>query len=208
LPQPAPTLVEPTSGTAEPVLPAFAIDVESSQRDAAAAIWPQPGKRRLIIGVACAALTLVAIVAVIAVSHKGSANSATAKAPALSSPAVPVPSAAPQPSPTPVNTLAGEPAKPNTKAQNSRVQEKSTHPIPGSTVPSTSPANQQKVVGGKCVLDPALISKALDQAERSRDQGKYDAAERQFRSVLACEPDNATARNGLERVLLAKQTAN
>jgi len=63
-------------------------------------------------------------------------------------------------------------------------------------------------VGGKCVLDPALISKALDQAERSRDQGKYDAAERQFRSVLACEPDNATARNGLERVLLAKQTAN
>jgi hypothetical protein len=98
-------------------------------------------------------------------------------------------------------------AKHITQAQKDSIPEK---PAQSSATPSASTQsqlNKQKGASARCDLDPNLIPKALDQAEKSRDQGNYDAATRQFRSVLACEPDNARARSGLERVLFAKQMA-
>jgi hypothetical protein len=41
----------------------------------------------------------------------------------------------------------------------------------------------------------------LDQADRNREQGNYADAARQYRSVLACDPKNPRAFNGLEVTL-------
>jgi hypothetical protein len=64
-------------------------------------------------------------------------------------------------------------------------------------VPQSSKSN--------CDLDSSQIGGALDQAEKSLARGKYDAAQRQFRDVLACEPGNSRARSGLERVRQARE---
>jgi hypothetical protein len=202
--QPSAAVVEPPPGTADPVLPAFAIGVESIHQDTGLAASSPLQNRRLLIGVACAALILVVIGAVFAFSHKGNTSTAANAGPPPSSTAAFVPAVSSVPTPAPPPAAAT--AKP--KPQTTRDQEKPTHPASTPSEASTPQTNQQKVVAGKCFLDPNFIPKALDQAEKSRDQGKYDAAERQFRQVLACEPDNARARSGLDRVLLAKQTAN
>jgi len=58
---------------------------------------------------------------------------------------------------------------------------------------------------GNCDLDSHMLPKMLDQAERSREQGNYPAALRQFRAVLACDRNNARARSGLDLTELAVQ---
>jgi hypothetical protein len=45
----------------------------------------------------------------------------------------------------------------------------------------------------------------LDQAEKSREQGNYPAALRQYRAVLACDRNNARARSGLDLTEFAMQ---
>jgi Flp pilus assembly protein TadD len=96
--------------------------------------------------------------------------------------------------------------KQSTETEKDRGTEKALRSNASSSETTATLAGKQRASGGKCTLDANLIPKALDQAEKSRDQGNYAAAERQFRSVLACEPENARARGGLERVLFAKQT--
>ena len=171
----------------------------------------------MLIGAACAVLIVLVIVTV-AVSHKRTAISAASIVQPASSTAAPLPSGGLPPQPQPTNlaplTAPGnrtEPAKRNVQTQNvqaqkDRSQGKSGQSDPTASDTTLSQLSKQKATGGKCDLDANLIPKALDQAEKSRDQGNYDAAVRQFRSVLACEPDNPRARSGLERVLFAKQT--
>jgi hypothetical protein len=56
---------------------------------------------------------------------------------------------------------------------------------------------------GKCDLEPSQYSGQIDQAERNLARGKYADAERQFSAVLACDPGNGRAKEGLERARMA-----
>ena len=62
--------------------------------------------------------------------------------------------------------------------------------------------------GSKCDMDQSEILLTLNQAERARGRGKYSDALRQFSDVLACEPNNARAKEGLELVKRAKDAQN
>jgi hypothetical protein len=64
------------------------------------------------------------------------------------------------------------------------------------------------VHASKCDMSASEISGTLDLAERSFQRSKYDAAERQFRTVLSCDPNNPRAREGLEKVHAAKESEN
>jgi hypothetical protein len=160
---------------------------------------------RLLIGAACAAVIVLVIVVIVAVSHKGAAKSAAIAVQPASSTAAPLPSTGQPSQSQPANPvpLTGtgtppEPARPSTQTQKGRKREEppQSNPTPSDT--AKSQANLPKVAGGNCDLDSNLLPKMLDQAERSREQGNYPAALRQFRAVLACDHNNARARNGLD----------
>jgi hypothetical protein len=48
-------------------------------------------------------------------------------------------------------------------------------------------------------LLPSDYNRSLDRADRSRANGDYEAAARQYNGVLACDPGNDRARAGLEK---------
>ena len=118
--------------------------------------------------------------------------------PAQSLPANPAPPAS--------AAAATKPAKPGKPAPKSR---KGQSPAPGKAASRNAPASPAKQLkaapAGNCDLDANLLPKMLDQAERNRQQGKYPAALRQFRAVLACDRNNARARSGLDLTELAMQ---
>jgi len=61
--------------------------------------------------------------------------------------------------------------------------------------PQPRPGKQDN---GHCDLEKSEIDGYIQQAEKNRGRGKYAAAIRQFTAVLACDPGNARAREGLE----------
>jgi hypothetical protein len=61
--------------------------------------------------------------------------------------------------------------------------------------------------GTNCNLPANAIPDYLKNAERNRSRGAYRDAERQFSAVLACEPANSLAREGMERVRRARLAA-
>jgi len=159
---------------------------------------------RLLIGGACAAAILLVIV-VVAVFHKGEGKQAPGTAQtAVSTTATPS-GAGPQIQAQAANPAAGTgaaaastvPVKPGETARRGKHEEAVQGDQPASDS-AKAQANQAKAVGGNCELDSNLLPKMLDQAERSREEGHYPAALRQFRAVLACDPRNARARSGLE----------
>lgn len=167
------------------------------------------GNPRLLIGAACAAAILLVLVAIVAISHKGAAKSAaiavqpaSSTAALLASPdaSVAQPSRSQLANPVPLASTATPPgpAKPSEQTQKVRKHEESAQGNPTPSDAAKSQANQPKVAGNNCDLDSNLLPKMLDQAERSREQGNYSAALRQFRAVLACDRNNARARNGLD----------
>jgi hypothetical protein len=97
------------------------------------------------------------------------------------------------PTPTTYRVPHAETSHPS-KAQNMTVEKR---PLP-SAKPKTQPEN--------CPLNQTEIPAALRGAEASFQNGKYSDAERKFRSVLACDPTNPIAMNGLNRALLAQHT--
>jgi hypothetical protein len=181
--------------------------------------FPAPRPRanlRMLIGVACAVAVVTVLIVVFAVSHKRAGNPAAIAAQPASSASTPVAgtvSYAAQPvqsqpsNPVAVTAVATQPgpAKPVEQTLKSRKQEepKQTNVKPSDA--AKSPADQPKVVSGNCDLDANLLPKMLDQAERSREQGNYPAALRQFRAVLACDRNNARARSGLDLTEFAMQ---
>jgi hypothetical protein len=65
--------------------------------------------------------------------------------------------------------------------------------------PAEPPAQKNNNGGGHCEYEQNQISGLTDQAWKKLGQGRYDAAKRQFIAVLACDPGNARAKEGLER---------
>jgi hypothetical protein len=82
---------------------------------------------------------------------------------------------------------------------------------PGTVAPppakAAEPPVQREVQrGAKCEdMDESMIPAMIDQAEKSLARGKYDAAQRQFGTVLGCQPSNGRAREGLEHVRRARE---
>jgi hypothetical protein len=67
--------------------------------------------------------------------------------------------------------------------------------------PAPRPSNN-----GRCDLEPSQYGGQIDQAWKNLGRGKYDTAKRQFSAVLACDPGNGRAKEGLERDRAAAQT--
>jgi hypothetical protein len=61
--------------------------------------------------------------------------------------------------------------------------------------PAPKPSRENN---GRCDLDSSQYGGLIAQAEKNRGRGKYADAIRQFTAVLACDPGNAKAREGLE----------
>jgi hypothetical protein len=61
--------------------------------------------------------------------------------------------------------------------------------------------------GGRCDLEPSEYAGQVDQAWKNLGRGRYADAQREFGAVLACDPGNARAKEGLERARLAASEA-
>jgi hypothetical protein len=163
--------------------------------------------RLLMATAGAAAIALVILIGVIA-SHRKTNIQAAAGVQPSSQAERSVPGAPPSPQSSPIKaTTVTAPLHEMPVAGHIPTPDRGKPTQSGQTSSGTVNAQigREKPAASKCDLDPNLIPKALDQAEKSRDRGSYDAAIRQFRSVLSCEPDNARARSGLERVLFAKE---
>lgn len=117
----------------------------------------------------------------------------TAPAPAAALPAEPAPQAAPA---TPVATPKPAPNKHQSAEHDAPLPRAVSKPGAADPQPKL-----QKHQEGNCALDSSMLPRMLDQADRNREQGNYADAARQYRSVLACDPKNPRAFNGLEVTL-------
>jgi hypothetical protein len=184
--------------------------VESGEFDSDDSVASRRVKPGLLIGAGCTAAILLVLIVVFAVSHKGVEKPAAVAEQPAASIAAPASSAS-QPlqgqaaSSVPQTTAApAPPTKHNEAAQKDRKHEDAAQGNPSSADAAKAqdnlakPDKQAKAVGGNCDLDSNLLPKMLEQAERSRAEGNYPAALRQFRAVLACDPHNARARSGLD----------
>lgn len=73
-------------------------------------------------------------------------------------------------------------------------------PVP----PPPPPAVKQ----GRCDLDSSQFSGQIDLAWKNLGRGRYGDAQREFGAVLACDPGNGRAREGLERARMAAHEAD
>jgi tetratricopeptide (TPR) repeat protein len=75
---------------------------------------------------------------------------------------------------------------------------------PVSETRSTTPAPAPSKPLANCQLIPTDIPRYLDMADNNRGRGKYSDAEREYNSVLQCDPENGRARTGLNRTKQAE----
>jgi hypothetical protein len=75
-------------------------------------------------------------------------------------------------------------------------------PKPSEPPPSRASSN------ARCDLEPSQYSGQVDQAWKNLGRGKYNDAKRQFGAVLACDPGNARAKEGMERARNAAAEAD
>jgi serine/threonine protein kinase len=64
-----------------------------------------------------------------------------------------------------------------------------------------------KTVTQRCQLDSEDVPRRLERAANEHGNGHYIDAERLYKEVLACQPNNAHAREGLEKTRKAKELA-
>lgn len=111
----------------------------------------------------------------------------TQAAPVKAAPPIQPPQSAPKPKP-------GEQKVPPPAPQSDAVPPPKVEPV----------VKPPKQPDSRCDLDPSQYTGAIAQAETNMGRGKYSAAARQFDAVLACDPGNARAREGRERVRQAQ----
>jgi hypothetical protein len=189
----------------------------SDSRDSSLARREGSGSSRWLIGGVCVAVLLI-VVAIIALSHGnktstgspsrvGEAPSTSGTAGSTASPAQPTPpetavhEAAPNTIAPKENKAAGKPVErtKKDKGKEERAQSKTDEePI----APTPAPKR------GNCELDAQELPDLIDAGERSLGRGHYEDAERQFGSVLGCDPGNGRARSGLERARRAVQSSH
>ena len=67
---------------------------------------------------------------------------------------------------------------------------------------------QPEAPRGRCDLESSQYSGQVAQAEKNLARGKYADAQREFGAVLACDPGNGRAKEGLERARMAAREAD
>jgi hypothetical protein len=180
---------------------------------------PVRGKSRLLVGgLLLAAMVLVAATVLYLFRDKlnpapvqtqaQSQTPAAAQSPIASLPAAQGNPSSPADSANPVNPTSTETPAPAKAAKNS--QKGAIKPIKPSETLATEtrqtplpPKAAEPAPRGKCDLEPSQYSGQIDQAARNLARGKYADAERQFSAVLACDPGNGRAKEGLERARMA-----
>jgi serine/threonine protein kinase len=91
----------------------------------------------------------------------------------------------------------------STRAGNKR----GSHVTTSSTSKSTSTAKETpKPTGQPCQLIASDVVRHLERADRVRGLGQYVDAERLYKDVIACEPNNDRAKFGLDKALKGQQT--
>ncbi len=108
----------------------------------------------------------------------------------------PAPHAAP---PQPMR--AKETKKPEKKAP---LQTASATTTPAQPASAAASQPETPKPTANCQLIPSDIPRYLDMADNNRGRGKYTDAEREYNSVLQCDPENERARNGLARTKQAE----
>lgn len=104
------------------------------------------------------------------------------------------------PAPVPPPT----PPAPKPKAVVSQPKPAKHNPAPPSRVAAEASVPAKPTSTANCQLMPSDIARYLDMADNNRGRGKYSDAERQYNSVLQCEPENERARSGLARARQAE----
>jgi hypothetical protein len=105
------------------------------------------------------------------------------------------------------------PAESSTKSKSnvpnvSWVKGNETVPLPPPVVVPAAPRQETSAPRSGCDLGQGEIAGALAQAEKSMERGRYDDALRQFNNVLSCDPNNARAREDIQRAKSAKEAEN
>ncbi len=212
----APALAQTASASVaaahEPKVYSLATDPAAVDSDAGNSAEARRISPRILLRAGCGIAAMLAIAAFFVFSHKSQTNPAPVAvqqtAPAAVTPAPVIQQPQSQP-PTPPSALtrasAPAPAKATAAAQVSRKQEEAAHAKPASSESGKPPAAGTSAPSASCDLDQSLVPKMLDQAEGSRAQGDYPAAQRQFLRVLACQPNNPRARSGLDQTHLDMQ---
>ena len=177
---------------------------------------PVRGKSRLLVGgLLLAALVLVAATVLYLFRDKlnpapvqTQQTPAAAQSPLASPPAAQGSPSSPADTANPANPTSTETPAPAKAAKNS--QKGAIKPIKPSETRATEttktplpPKAAEPAPRGKCDLEPSQYSGQIDQAARNLARGKYADAVRQFSAVLACDPGNGRAKEGLERARMA-----
>lgn len=105
-----------------------------------------------------------------------------------------IPATVPPVAPTVAPPMAAAPAPILTKPPVLRPEIKPPVARPEKT---PLPATQRN---GRCSIEAYEIPQYLDLADKNRNRGDYDAAEREYTTVLGCQPGNRAARDGLARL--------
>ena len=154
---------------------------------------------RLMLGGGVAVLIGICAISVAELAvHRNLAPSSSTP-PAVSVPTVPQ-SAAPQVSPAaPVQTPAQivTPVVKPTEAESPRERARKQRESAAKEIPAA----------GGCDVGASGAQRTLQRAQNSLHAGKYDEAERDFRSILGCEGASAQARGGLEEVRVRREAA-
>jgi len=168
------------------------------------------GREKLPWLIGVAAVVIVAFAAILGVRLFGGGTPKPVESAQSPSPEPAAPVSTPSAPPAthaahPVQTAHAEPPPRTEPARKQPVHEPIPTPArvekaeeaPKPPAPSARPPETQ---GGRCDLDRTQLPQEIEQAQKSLARGKYRDAQRQFGAVLACEPGNSSAREGLERV--------
>ena len=96
------------------------------------------------------------------------------------------------------------PSAPHTEAK--ETPRKNTKSTVTTTSRPSSATETPKTSSEPCQVAPSDIPKRLDHADQFRGAGHYADAERIYKEVLACQPNNERASSGLEKTKRGQQT--
>jgi hypothetical protein len=183
-PVPIPALLSnPAPATVSPQLPAERREAVPHSPDKARRLWGMPG---WLFGVSCSLVLSMSVLIVYFVSGKQPTKPPVVPLPPHQNAVVKVPD--------PVIVV---PAQPAVEKEKHAVVE---HPLPV--------IKKQPAPAANCNLHGNEIQNALQVAGNDSQQRRYKEAESQYKSVLACEPSNSAALNGLSRTQKALQAQN
>jgi hypothetical protein len=166
-----------------------------------ASVLPRP---LLFGGIAAAAAVVIAVIGFsFSRAHSSGAAPQNPPIPVQTPPSATIISPAPAPA-KPQVASAPAPLRSKPPAA-STIQKKSAKQSPAEAAPVAEEKPAATPAPAQPCLLPGDINKYVGLAEADRERGDYGNAVRIFRQVLACDPNNAAAREGLNRAIQGQQ---